>query len=276
MFRTVEVTHPTLLIDEADTFVNDNEELRGILNTGHGKEGQVVRLVAVGDDFEPCAFSTYCATAIAAIGKLPGTVEDRSIAIMLRRKRADEPAEQFREDRPGKLIVLVRKAARWAKDHVEELRDADPKIPDDLNDRGADNWRPLLAIADLAGGGWQDWARSAAVSLSTDAIADQDSIRTQLLADIRSAFQNRTADRMSSDAIVAYLESLDDRPWSEFNRGKPMTKAGLARLLKPFRILPTTIRLDGNRTAKGYYHSAFEDAFTRYLPAQTVTTSQCL
>jgi hypothetical protein len=61
---------------------------------------------------------------------------------------------------------------------------------------------------------------------------------------------------------------------SEFNRGKPITKAGLARLLKPFRILPTTIRLDVNHTAKGYYLSAFQDAFTRYLSAQTVTTSQ--
>jgi hypothetical protein len=79
---------------------------------------------------------------------------------------------------------------------------------------------------------------------------------------------------MSSDDIVAFLEKLDDRPWSEFNRGKAITKAGLARLLKPFRILSTTIRLDGNRTAKGYYLSAFEDAFTRYLPAQIVTTSQ--
>ena len=79
---------------------------------------------------------------------------------------------------------------------------------------------------------------------------------------------------MSSDAIVAYLETLDDRPWSEFNRGKPITKAGLARLLKPFRILPATIRIDANRTAKGYYLSAFEDDFTRYLPAQSVTTSQ--
>ena len=269
MFRTVELARPTLLIDEADTFLGENEELRGILNTGHGKEGQVVRLVAVGDDFEPRAFSTYCATAIAAIGKLPGTLEDRSIAIVLRRKRTDEPTERFREDRPGELIVLARKAARWAKDHIEELGAADPKIPADLNDRAADNWRPLLAIADLAGADWQDWARRAAVSLSADAVADQDSIRTLLLGDIRTVFRSRAADRMSSDDIVAYLTNLDDRPWPEFNRGKQMTKAGLARLLKPFRVLPVTIRLEANRTAKGYYLSAFEDAFTRYLPAET-------
>jgi Protein of unknown function (DUF3631) len=274
MFRTVEATRPTLLIDEADTFLSDNEELRGIINTGHGKEGQVVRLVAIGDDFEPRAFSTFCAVAIAAIGRLPGTVEDRSIAIPLRRKRADERVERFREDRPGELSVLARKAARWTEDHIEKLRTADPETPADLNDRGADNWRPLLAIADLAGPVWQDWARNAALSLSADATADQDSIRTLLLADIRTAFDNSRADRMSSDDIVAFLEKLDDRPWSEFNRGKAITKAGLARLLKPFRILSTTIRLDGNRTAKGYYLSAFEDAFTRYLPAQIVTTSQ--
>jgi hypothetical protein len=48
-----------------------------------------------------------------------------------------------------------------------------------------------------------------------------------------------------------------------------MTKSVLARLLKPFKIFPTTIRLDGDRTAKGYYLGAFEDAFARYLRDET-------
>jgi Protein of unknown function (DUF3631) len=55
---------------------------------------------------------------------------------------------------------------------------------------------------------------------------------------------------MSSDDIVAFLEKLDDRPWSEFNRGKAITKAGLARLLEPFRILSTTFALMGTARLK--------------------------
>ena len=32
VFRTIERAHPTLLIDEADTFLRDNRELRGVVN----------------------------------------------------------------------------------------------------------------------------------------------------------------------------------------------------------------------------------------------------
>src|SRR5262245_65864349 len=55
---------------------------------------------------------------------------------------------------------------RWANDNIDLLCDADPATPDVLNDREADCWRPLLAIADRAGGEWPHLARSAAVSLS--------------------------------------------------------------------------------------------------------------
>jgi hypothetical protein len=37
LFRYIEEVKPTLLIDEADSFAKDNEELRGILNSGHTK-----------------------------------------------------------------------------------------------------------------------------------------------------------------------------------------------------------------------------------------------
>ena len=37
LFRSIEMWHPTLLIDEVDAFLPDNEELRGIINSGHGR-----------------------------------------------------------------------------------------------------------------------------------------------------------------------------------------------------------------------------------------------
>jgi putative DNA primase/helicase len=109
IFRVVELQRPTLLIDEADTFLPENEELRGILNSGRG--GSVIR--TVGEDFEPRSFSTYSACAIALIGRLPATLADRSVPIELRRRRADEPIEAFRFDRTAHLDQLARKAARW-------------------------------------------------------------------------------------------------------------------------------------------------------------------
>ena len=72
---------------------------------------------------------------------------------------------------------------RWAKDHVESLKDADPAVPAKLNDRAADTWRPLFAIADLAGGKWPDLAREAALKLSGDVV--DDSVGVLLLADLR-------------------------------------------------------------------------------------------
>jgi hypothetical protein len=68
IFRVIEGYQPTLLVDEADTFLHDNDELRGVLN-GNRKGSQVLR--TVGDDFEVRAFATYSACAIALIGSLP-------------------------------------------------------------------------------------------------------------------------------------------------------------------------------------------------------------
>jgi hypothetical protein len=103
LFRTVQAVRPTLLIDEADSFLSENDELRGIINSGHERNGQTIRVVVVGDDYEPRAFSTWCPTAIAAIGNVPATIEDRSILISMRRRRKDEKVERFRSDRVQKL-----------------------------------------------------------------------------------------------------------------------------------------------------------------------------
>ena len=92
VFRTIDKFKPTLLMDEAETFLRDNEELRGILNSGHTKPTAfVVRLV--GDGFEPTQFLTFAPIVFALIGKLPDTLEDRSIAIPLRRRAPKEKVE---------------------------------------------------------------------------------------------------------------------------------------------------------------------------------------
>ncbi len=260
IYRSVELARPTLLIDEADTFIHDNDELRGILNSGHRRGGEVVRLV--GDGHEPRQFSTHSPAAIAIIGQLPGTLADRSITIRMRRRLPDERVASFRSDRTDHLAEIAGKAARWAIDNKDALRDADPDVGGLFN-RVADNWRPLLTIADAVGGDWPPRARIAAAALS--AAADEGGTRTMLLADIRDYFTKQNADRATSEDLVRHLNGLEGRPWAEFKAGKELTKNGLARLLKPFNISPTTIRVSTGGISKGYLAKDFTEVFERYL-----------
>jgi putative DNA primase/helicase len=276
IFRIVEMSAPTLLIDEADTFLKDNEELRGILNSGHRRDGQVTR--TVGEDHEPRQFSTWAPAAIAMIGRLPDTLTDRSVVINLRRRKSTEKIESFRSDRADHLKELARKMARWATDHGRQLTASDPDMGDLFN-RVADNWRPLFAIADECGGEWPKRVRE--VASTAVAAASEQSINVQLLIDIRWIFDGRpdsdgngvAVDRLGSQEMADHLAGMEGRLWAEW-RGKALTAAGLARLLGRFQIQPKTIRLPSGGTLKGYYRSDFEDAFSRYLPPQSVTPSQ--
>ena len=274
LFRVVEDYGPTLLIDEADTFLNENNELRGILNSGHRKGGSVLR--TVGDDYEPRAFSTYSPCAIAKIGKLPDTLHDRSNMIDLKRRLPSEKVEPFRPDRAERLDLLARKIVRWAKDHAAAIADADPDMPPGIINREADNWRPLLAIADEVGGDWPRRAGDAAIKSHAAADDDAASGVERLLADIRDIFkakesrQEVNADRISSASLVSTLVAIEDSPWGEYDRsGKPLTQSKLGRLLNQpgLHIKPHVIRI-GKETPRGYLLSDFEDAFARLLPPE--------
>jgi hypothetical protein len=265
LFRVVERYSPTLLIDEADSFLRDNEELRGILNSGHTRNAAYV-VRTVGDEHEPRRFSTWAAKALALIGRLPDTLGDRSIVVPMRRRAPGEQVERLRLDRPGAFEDLRRRVARWAADHLTELRAADPEVPGDIGDRAADNWRPLLAIADLGGSDWPEQARQAALALSGAGVDAPDSLSSQLLADIRDAFRQRAAPRMFTEELLHELRAREDRPWGEWRGSNPMSAIQLAHQLKPFGIRPRLFR-EGAKSARGYLAADLADAFARYLPA---------
>ena len=84
MFRLIELHEPTLILDEADTFMGDDPELRGIVNGSQRRDmASIIR--AVGEDHEPRRFSTWCPKAISGIGDLPDTVADRAVTVRLER-----------------------------------------------------------------------------------------------------------------------------------------------------------------------------------------------
>jgi putative DNA primase/helicase len=270
VFRTIEKYHPTLLIDEADTFLRDKEELRGVLNSGHTRTMAIV-VRTVGDNHEAAVFSTWAPLAIAQIGRLPATLEDRAVVIAMRRRRSDEQVEPLSEERLDELAPLSRRMARWAGDHIERLRVAAPEVPDLGGDRAADNWRPLLAIADLAGGSWPQRAREAA-RLLQGMESSEDGAGVQLLADLRDLFEGEATERLTSERIVKALGQMEERPWPEWRQGKSITASQVAKLLKPFGIRPKTMRI-GTSTPRGYEIADLEDAFSRYLPLSSRNTA---
>jgi len=116
-------------------------------------------------------------------------------------------------------------------------------------------------------------ARSAAIALSQGE-ADDESAGVMLLTDIQQMFHESGAEKLSTIGILERLNNMDERPWPEWKKGKPLTARQLARLLQRFKISPTTIRLSGSAPAKGYSLSSMRDAFTRYTPSQSVTPLQ--
>ena len=241
LFRIVDAHQPVLLIDEFDTFLKNSDELRGAVNAGHRRGGVMLR--CEGDENEVRAFKTFAPVALAGIGKLPGTIADRSIPITMRRALPDETVRPFRGDRAHQERELCRQAARWADDNRVTLEHHEPEVPGWMFNRQADNWRPLLTIADIAGGDWPEHARAVAARICGSA-DDETSIRVQLLKDIGDLFKKHGTDQLSSETIVSDLGDMEDRLWPEWGRtGKPISAPQVARQLKPFGISPNGIRI---------------------------------
>ena len=266
LFRYIEKEHPTLLIDEADSFVKDDERLRGILNSGHTKTAAyVIRTVEVNGDHQPHRFSTWAPKAIATIRALADTLEDRAVVVRLQRKPPGAKVERLRRRDNQWFEALRSQAARWAADNFEKLIDPDPQMPEALNDRAADNWRPLVAIADLVGGEWPQLARQACLTLSGESA--EEAMGVMLLADCGPAFGDD--DVIRSIDLVAKLGADPERPWAEYNRGKPITQRQVAKLLGTFGIISVNVRPKVGPQGKGFRRIDFEEAWASYCPDQS-------
>ena len=145
---------------------------------------------------------------------------------------------------------------------LRKLVDPDPAVPEVLNDRAADNWRPLLAIADLAGGPWPEDARRAACSLSGE---EQDgAVNVELLQDIKTAFGD--AEAIRSAHLIDKLTADPERPWADWKHGRPLTQKQLGGLLRPFCVSSETINFGGGQYAKGYRRAHLEEVWGVLLP----------
>jgi hypothetical protein len=266
LFRQVAAERPTLLMDEADTYLSpeaakQHEELRAFVNAGHRRAAKAWRCVGEPARMRVEAFPAYCALAIAGIGDLPETVIDRSVVVKMKRRARHEHIESFRARRAEPEGAKLRaRLASWARRATKRL--AEPEMPDGVTDRAADVWEALLSIADYTGGDWPERARTACVKLNGDRATSDVDPSIRLLADTYAVFK---ADRLRSEELVELLVAIEESPWAHLRRG-PLTASGLARRLRPFDIRPDSIRI-GDKTFKGYLRSQFGDAWDRYLPS---------
>ena len=264
-------TPPTLLVDEADTIFGGknaeaNEDLRGLLNAGHQRNRPAIRWDAGTRSLE--TIPTFAMAALAGIGAMPDTIEDRAVVIRMRRRAPGETVAPFRHrrDRPA-LTSVAAQLDRWLGKHLAELESAEPAMP--LEDRAADTWEPLIAVADLAGGTWPELARHAAVALT----ADQDprppasSDRIRLLADCRTAFGDARQPRCLTTTPLTRLQRRPRSPVVRPRPGRDHRQCGSATCSATTTSAPPTIRFgEPIGQAKGYYRADFTDAWARYCP----------
>lgn len=268
VFRKVsaEEGRPTILYDEVDTVfgpkAKDNEEIRGLLNSGHRKHGMAGRCVVRGKEVFTEEIPAYCAVALAGLGSLPDTILTRSIIVRMRRRAPDEVVEPYRRringpdgERLGHRLKV------WAEAIEASVTDVFPEMPSGIHDRDADVWEALITVADAAGGKWPELSRVAAVALVADSKAGSPSLNIQLLRDLQRVFGD--ADALATATILDALHLMDESPWGDM-KGKALDSRSLSYRLSSYGIKPTTVRI-GTSTPKGYRRADLHDAWVRYL-----------
>jgi Protein of unknown function (DUF3631) len=236
-----------------------NEDLRGLLNAGHQRGLTYGR--TVGPMHTPTEFPTFSMAFIAGIGRMPDTIEDRAVVLRMRRRKHDEPVSPFRQRRDNPPLFALRdRLTDWAATAQAQLEGAEPKMPAGVEDRAADTWEPLLAVADLIGGAWPKRARAACLAMVSD--ADQDEAEQSdgivLLADIKDRFENLTIGFMPSAVLCTELCQIIESPWRDID----LNPSKLGRRLSEYGIRTGH---NTDKSARGYRREDFLDAWSRYL-----------
>ena len=269
--RSIAGDPPTLLVDEADTLwgskkqADNNEDLRGLLNAGHQRNRPMLRWDITSRTAE--RLDTFAMAMLASIGDLPDTIMDRAVVVRMRRRAPGEHVAPYRTRRDAPPLNRLRdRLIRWVREHLGELQHAQPQMP--LEDRAADTWEPLIAVADLAGGDWPARARTAAQAMTAaEAQQEEDtSASVRLLSDLREVFDQADAEALYSATILDALHKLDEAPWAEWY-GHPLRPRELATMLRDYGVRPRDVREHGTGPQrKGYTRADLHEPWARYVP----------
>lgn len=265
---------PTLLMDEIDAVFTSgkgdgNEDLRGLLNSGYRKGATAGRAAVRGREIVTEEWPSFCAVALAGLNQLPDTLMTRSIVIAMKRRRHEQKIEPYRRRVYGpEAAQLAARLETFANKVRNRVADAWPELPEGIEDRDADLWEPILAVADAVGGHWPLTARDAAMLMVADAKKKPATLGIRLLSDIHDIMADR--DRITSMELLQKLTAIETAPWGSI-KGEPIDARFLAKMLAKYEI-PTnnTIKI-GDTTHKGYTRRHFSDAWGRYLSPVTDT-----
>jgi Protein of unknown function (DUF3631) len=222
------------------------------------------------------AYSAFAPIAVAVIGDLPLPLLSRSVVIPMER---GVPERRFDHNDIEDLDIVYGHVSAWAR---EARLNLNPKIPPEVRGRDADNWRPLIAVADACSAAWGVRAREAAVAFCRGR-SDED-VGILLLRDIRSIFDARGADQLASKDLVEALNVMDDAPWVEWRgvagdqQPRKLSPSELAKMLSPFgirsRVLwPSSERTRGSGSFRGYRREWFEAAWRAYCGSEAPQAS---
>lgn len=271
--RSISLTDPlTLIVDEADAIwkgkkgQSDHEELRAILNAGHNRLARVLRWNQMSRKLEE--LPVFAMVALASIGDLPDTIEDRSVIIRMRRRAPGEEVKGYRSRRDGvPLRKLGKELHERVRAHVNLLHEIEPSMP--VDDRDADNWSSLMAIAEIAGERWSERAWTACETLCAQREAlDEQALGVRLLSDLRAIFREAGVTRgMWTEKIIVKLLSIPEAPWADLGYGKVLDDRDLAAYLRRYEVKSKDVKIKG-KVKKGYRALDLADPWSRYLPQE--------
>ena len=274
LFRVIEISQPTLLVDEIDLKADDDGHLSALLNGSQTRHtayiGRVEKTDAgKGAELVPKKFRTWCPKVLCGIGGLRDTTVDRSIQIRLERRTAKEREKttRWRERDKEKVETIRRKLVRWINDHRKEIVDGrtDTALPPSLDDRQADSWEPLLAIANRAGGVWKgEEGRGWQACLGIVGAIEYNASNAELLIrHVRAVFLEEGDPAYLTTATLLEGLRFPDWPWGTWTRGKPITAHALGRMLKPFGLRSKNQKIEG-KVLKVYELAPLERVSIRY------------
>lgn len=245
----------TLLLDETDTIFRTSQsapKMQAVINDGFQAEGTNDKCAGSTEVVET---SIFCPMALAGLRDFPPAVMTRSIVIRMEARRPEQRIGQFY----SRLHVPLGKAigdalGSWVKANAGELGEAWPDLPDDMEDREADCWSALFAVADVAGEEWPRKIREACQEIRHGIAAEpQESPLVRLLRDIQRVW---TGERLSSSTLCGRLLALPDAPW--VSRWPDIAAPReLATMLRGADITPRKMRIDGDRPVQGYDKADF-------------------
>jgi putative DNA primase/helicase len=265
LYRFVDNLHPTLILDDADRLLPRRPDLAHIINVGWTRDTAIIRTnVKTG---HAQRFDTFCpkiSNGINLLAHLKPATRSRCIAIDVLPKLEHEKVTDFRQAAEDTNFYTLRcKLARWAADNMEAIKRATLAMPRGVTNRLEQNWKLLLAIADLASGDWPKRARAAALRLTRD--HNEPSYGKLLLAALRKLVKQH-GQILASEQIPNLLVADDEEVWGNY-RGHPINKFEVAALLKPFGIRPSLI-WRGKKPIRGYKAEWFATAWKHFLPPE--------